>query len=201
MIIEYVPLLIYIVICGLGGLILFYLSWFFNNKVLGRRRFTIYECGFRSLGGNMKPFTAGYYIICLLFLLFDIEFLYLYPFLFTLKSNILQKSFICIWIFSILLIVSYLYEILKGSLKWYDGSQYSNLKKKIKQLRFINRICYYSKKEKMAVLLLWCIIIICCLIIIFYPKLAIKFALQDTTFSRTLVLLIFCYFLICVITF
>lgn len=118
---------------------MFYLSWFFGTKILGRRRFAIYECGFRALSGNYKPFTAQYYILALIFLLFDIELLFMFPWLVTLKFNIIQKSFIIIWIFSFFLIISYLYEILKGSLRWYDGFQQISLKKKLANFRSINK--------------------------------------------------------------
>ena len=138
MFIEYLLILSYLIIVCLLGFILFYISWFFSTTILGRRRFAIYECGFRAFSGNYKPFTAQYYIIALIFLLFDIELLYMFPWLLTLKYNILQKSFFILWVFSFFLIISYLYEILKGSLKWYDGSNQIALKRKLNQYRSIN---------------------------------------------------------------
>lgn len=132
-------ILVYLLIASVLGLILFYLSWFFGTRLLGRRRFAIYECGFRSLSGNYKPFTAQYYIIALIFLLFDIELLYMFPFLLILKTSLIQKSFFILWLFSFFLIISYLYEILKGSLKWYDGFNQISLKKKLTQYRYINK--------------------------------------------------------------
>lgn len=120
------------------GFILFYASWLLGPRLLGRRRFIIYECGFRSTGGNHKPFVAQYYILALMFLLFDIELLYLFPWLIILKSFILQKSFLIIWCFSFLLFISYLYEIFKGSLRWYEGFSQTSLKKRLQQLRYNN---------------------------------------------------------------
>jgi NADH-quinone oxidoreductase subunit A len=58
---------------------------------LGRRKFAIYECGFRATGGSHKPYVAQYYIIALMFLLFDIELLYLFAIV--LKNFILEKVF------------------------------------------------------------------------------------------------------------
>ena len=76
---TYIIIIYYLLVASIIGFILFYISWFFNDKILGRRRFNIYECGFRSLSGSTKPYVAQYYIIALLFLLFDIELLYLFP--------------------------------------------------------------------------------------------------------------------------
>jgi NADH:ubiquinone oxidoreductase subunit 3 (subunit A) len=72
-----------------------------------------------------------------MFLLFDIELLYLFAIV--LKNFILEKVFWIIWIFSFLLIISYLYEILKGSLKWYDGFAQQALKKNLSLLRYFNK--------------------------------------------------------------
>lgn len=139
MLIDYIIILIYLNFIFILGFILFYLSWFFSNKILGRRRFSIYECGFRSFGGNYKPITIQYYILALIFLLFDIELLYLFPWIITINKCIFQISFLSFWIFSFLLLIGYLYEILKGSLKWYDNASQNTLKKKIKKLRYINK--------------------------------------------------------------
>ena len=136
---EYLYFLVYLLIVSILGTILFYLSWFFGSTILGRRRFAIYECGFRSLAGNYKPYASQYYILGLIFLLFDIEILYLFPFILTFNSSLVLKSFVIVWIFSFFLIISYIYEILKGSLKWYDGFNQIALKKKLTQYRYINK--------------------------------------------------------------
>lgn len=136
--IEYLLFINYILIVGSLGSILFYISWFFNTSMFGRRRFAIYECGFRSLGGSYKPFTAQYYILALMFLLFDIELLFLFPWIGSLSFYFMVKSFVLVWIFSSFLIISYFYEILKGSLNWYDGNSQLTLKKKILHYRLLN---------------------------------------------------------------
>ena len=128
----------YLFIAGLLGSILFFISWFFGVILWGRRRFSIYECGFRSLSGNYKPFSVQYYILALIFLLFDIELLYMFPWLLIVKTTVLQQAFFIIWLFSFFLLISYLYEIIKGSLRWYDGFHQGAVKKRVRIFRSIN---------------------------------------------------------------
>ena len=129
--IEYILLICYLFCVLLLGIFLFAISWVFSKGTLGRRRFAIYECGFRALGGSYKPFTVQYFMLAFLFLLFDIELLFIFPWLGVYSGIFTIKSFIVIWFFSLLLVLGFLYEISKGSLGWYSGTLQNLLKKKI----------------------------------------------------------------------
>lgn len=76
-----------------------------------------YECGIPTRGQSMIQFKAGYYIFAILFLIFDVETVFLYPW--AVKMNALGSSgLLCIGIFMFILIVGLAYAWRKGALKW-----------------------------------------------------------------------------------
>ena len=76
-----------------------------------------YECGIPTRGQSMIQFKAGYYIFAILFLIFDVETVFLYPW--AVKMNALGPSgLLCIGIFMFILIVGLAYAWRKGALKW-----------------------------------------------------------------------------------
>ena len=76
-----------------------------------------YECGIPTRGQSMIQFKAGYYIFAILFLVFDVETVFLYPW--AVKMNALGPSgLLCIGIFMFILIVGLAYAWRKGALKW-----------------------------------------------------------------------------------
>lgn len=70
---EYVGVLLYIAIAaGLGSLILF-ASYKVRPRRLDLEKATAYECGFEPFGEARSPFDVGFYLVAILFLVFDIE--------------------------------------------------------------------------------------------------------------------------------
>ena len=76
-----------------------------------------YECGIPTRGASMIQFKAGYYIFAILFLLFDIEVVFLYPWSVVMKS-MGPTGLLCIGIFMFVLIMGLAYAWRKGALKW-----------------------------------------------------------------------------------
>lgn len=77
----------------------------------------IYECGLESKGDSWLQFKVQYYIYALLFLIFDIETVFLYPW--ALAHNTLGMfAFVEILIFLTVLVIGFLYEWRKGALEW-----------------------------------------------------------------------------------
>lgn len=76
---EYLPLGIYMLVAaviGVGGLAL---SAFLGPRLVSRDKFTPYECGLDQLDDPHRPFPVKFYAIALLFMLFDIETIFLLP--------------------------------------------------------------------------------------------------------------------------
>lgn len=76
-----------------------------------------YECGIPSQGTPWKQFNVGYYLFALIFLIFDVELVFLYPWAVAAKKVGLM-SLVEIVIFFFILFMGFLYAHKKGALKW-----------------------------------------------------------------------------------
>ena len=117
MLIEYLAILIYIIIA-----IVFALFAIAASYLLGQRKRTIikeapYECGMPTIGSSFKRIPIKYYIIAMLFLLFDIEVVFLYPWAVVFKE-LKFFAFISMAIFLGILIIAYIYVWKRGALEW-----------------------------------------------------------------------------------
>lgn len=91
-------------------------------KLISPKSYTVkkseaYECGIPTRGESMIQFKAGYYIFAILFLIFDVETVFLYPWAVTMK-NLGPQGLLCIGIFLFVLIMGLAYAWRKGALKW-----------------------------------------------------------------------------------
>jgi NADH-quinone oxidoreductase subunit A len=97
------------------------------NKVLGQRprentpkKSDIYECGVDYVGDANQQFSVRYYLIALIFLLFDVEIVFMYPWSLAFKTYVAGSSFI-VWevvLFALVLLGGYVYLRLRGALDW-----------------------------------------------------------------------------------
>jgi NADH-quinone oxidoreductase subunit A len=76
-----------------------------------------YECGIPSQGSPWNQFNIGYYLFALIFLIFDVELVFLYPWAVVVKQ-IGMSAFLEIIIFLFILFMGFLYAHKKGALKW-----------------------------------------------------------------------------------
>ena len=91
-------------------------------KLISPKSFSVkkaepYECGIPTRGESMIQFKAGYYIFAILFLLFDVEVVFLYPWATVLKG-LGPQGILYIAIFMFVLIMGLAYAWRKGALKW-----------------------------------------------------------------------------------
>ena len=91
-------------------------------KLISPKSFSVkkaepYECGIPTRGESMIQFKAGYYIFAILFLLFDVEVVFLCPWATVLKG-LGPQGILCIAIFMFVLIMGLAYAWRKGALKW-----------------------------------------------------------------------------------
>ena len=84
-----------------------------KNPVKGQA----YECGIPSEGSPWNQFNIGYYLFALIFLIFDVELVFLYPWAVVVKQ-IGMTAFIEIIIFLFILFMGFLYAHKQGALKW-----------------------------------------------------------------------------------
>lgn len=91
-------------------------------KLISPRSYTVrkseaYECGIPTRGASMLQFKVGYYIFAILFLLFDVEIVFLYPWSVVMKG-MGPQGILCIGIFMFVLVMGLAYAWRKGALKW-----------------------------------------------------------------------------------
>lgn len=89
---------------------------------LGPRRYNIekssvYECGFEPFGDARSPFDVRFYLVALLFIIFDLEVVFLFPW--AVCADILSlEAFYAVFIFLLLLVIGFVYEWNRGALEW-----------------------------------------------------------------------------------
>ena len=76
-----------------------------------------FECGIESQGNARAPFSVKYFLVAILFVLFDVEVIFMYPWAVNFKSLGIN-GIIEMFIFMVLLLTGFFYIIKKGALKW-----------------------------------------------------------------------------------
>jgi NADH-quinone oxidoreductase subunit A len=114
---EYLPIAMMFVV-ALG----FVATTMIATHLLGPKRNTqtkleAFESGIASIGNARIPFSVKYFLVAILFVLFDIEVIFMYPWA-VLFKELGMKGFIEMMVFISLLLVGFFYIIKRGALKW-----------------------------------------------------------------------------------
>jgi NADH-quinone oxidoreductase subunit A len=114
---NYLPVLLFILVGGAVGVAPMVLG-----KLLGPSRPDVaklspYECGFEAFEDARMQFDVRYYLVAILFILFDLEIAFLFPWAVSLDT-IGFVGFISMMIFLAILVVGFVYEWSKGALDW-----------------------------------------------------------------------------------
>ena len=114
---EFIPL-IFMILFGFGMAFLFMLF----SEILGARRDTkekrtTYESGMQPIKTARERFTVKFYLVAMLFLVFDVEIVFMYPWAVQFKE-LGTNGFVAMLLFIVLLLAGYIYIIRKGALKW-----------------------------------------------------------------------------------
>jgi NADH-quinone oxidoreductase subunit A len=117
MLIEYLAILIYIAIAIVFGLFAIAASHFLGQRKPTPIKQAPYECGMPTIGSSFRRISIKYYIIAMLFLLFDIEVVFLYPWAVVFKQ-FKFFAFISMVVFLGILIIAYIYIWKRGALEW-----------------------------------------------------------------------------------
>jgi len=118
---DYIPLLVLLVVAVLLAATLVGLSWILGPKKPSAAKLAPYECGVTPVGSARERFPVKFYLIAMLFIVFDIETVFLYPWAvtFTKVPHAFQvfELFEMI-VFIIILFVGYIYVWKKGAFEW-----------------------------------------------------------------------------------
>ena len=114
---QYTIILICILFSTTLGLLIFSLSYFIGVQNPDAEKISAYECGFEPFEDARNKFDVRFYIVAILFIIFDIEVVYLFPWGISLYATGFQGFFAMI-LFLIILTIGFLYEIVKKALDW-----------------------------------------------------------------------------------
>ncbi len=117
MLAEYFPILLFILVglgVGVAPLVL--------GKLLGPNRpdpekLSPYECGFDAFEDARMKFDVRYYLVAILFILFDLEIAFLFPWA-SVVNEIGMPGYLAMMLFLLILTVGFVYEWMKGALEW-----------------------------------------------------------------------------------
>jgi NADH-quinone oxidoreductase subunit A len=118
---NYFPVLLFILV-GLGFGVAPVIMGRTVSLLLGTHRpdaekLSPYECGFEAFEDARMKFDVRYYLIAILFILFDLEIAFLFPWAVTL-NEIGLFGFVSMMVFLLILVVGFVYEWMKGALEW-----------------------------------------------------------------------------------
>ena len=114
---QYFPILLFILFgLALGALMLSVGRMVSPNRP-DPEKLSPYECGFEAFEDARMKFDVRYYLVAILFILFDLEIAFLFPWAVVLQ-DIGFEGFIAMMIFLLILIVGFAYEWKKGALEW-----------------------------------------------------------------------------------
>ena len=117
MFLEYQLIFKYFLICLVFVLVLFGVSFFFVFQQPEAEKFTSYECGFNPFGDARNKFEVRFYLVGVLFLIFDLELSFLFPFVVSMHQ-IGWNGWMTMLFFLGLLTLGFWYEWAKGALEW-----------------------------------------------------------------------------------
>lgn len=116
---DFLPLLVIVVVAlAVAGIVIVL------SVILGPRReleakSEAYESGIRPFADTRRRFPVQYYLIAVLFIIFDIEVVFLYPWATTLHNDALKKvSLAAMGVFMAVVVIGFVYEWRKGALDW-----------------------------------------------------------------------------------
>ena len=115
---DYLPLLIYlIIVIAIGALGIVGLSRLVGPRKDTREKLSPYECGVPPVGDTHEKFPMKYYVIGMLFILFDVEIVFIYPWAVTFKK-IGWLGIMEMIVFVFILLMGFLYVWRKRALEW-----------------------------------------------------------------------------------
>ena len=117
MLANYAPILIFLVIAGGISVVLLFLGFTFGSGRKDADKLAPYECGFEAFEDSRMRFDVRYYLVAILFIIFDLEIAFLFPWAVSLDT-IGPFGLAAMGIFLAVLVVGFVYEWRKGALEW-----------------------------------------------------------------------------------
>jgi len=117
MLANYLPVLLFLIVASGLGVVLLVAGKLLSPHRPNEQKLSPYECGFEAFEDNRMKFDVRYYLVAILFIIFDLEIAFLFPWAISLGS-IGLLGFCSMMIFLFILTVGFIYEWKKGALDW-----------------------------------------------------------------------------------
>ena len=114
---DYLPIAIFMVIAIALSLAFVLSAFVVGSQKPDIEKLTAYECGFDAFDDSRKPFDVRFYLVAILFIIFDLEIAFLFPWAVAL-GDIGLFGFWSMIVFLVVLTIGFIYEWKKGALEW-----------------------------------------------------------------------------------
>jgi len=114
---NYLPILLFILVGLVIGIVLIAAGFVLGPSAPDDEKLSPYECGFEAFEDSRMKFDVRYYLVAILFIIFDLEIAFLFPWAIVL-DEIGLFGVASMGVFLAILLVGFLYEWKKGALEW-----------------------------------------------------------------------------------
>jgi NADH-quinone oxidoreductase subunit A len=114
---NYFPILLFILVGLAFGVVPMLAGWLLAPSRPDSEKLSPYECGFEAFEDARMKFDVRYYLVAILFILFDLEIAFMFPWAVVLKE-IGVFGYVAMVIFLGILVVGFVYEWMRGALEW-----------------------------------------------------------------------------------
>ena len=118
---RYLPLLLHIVAAAVVASAIVTLSWLIGQRRPTRAKMSPYECGMTPVGDARERFSVKFYMVAMLFILFDVEAVFLYPWAIILR-DLKMFGFWEMLVYIAIVLVGFFYAWKKGVFDWNNPS-------------------------------------------------------------------------------
>jgi NADH-quinone oxidoreductase subunit A len=114
---NYLPILVFLGIASVLGVALLSLGFILGPRRPDAQKNSPYECGFEAFDDSRMQFDVRYYLVAILFIIFDLEIAFLFPWAVSLDA-VGGFGMLAMAVFLLILVVGFIYEWKKGALEW-----------------------------------------------------------------------------------
>tara|TARA_B100000965_G_C19406763_1_gene675826 strand:+ start:385 stop:741 length:357 start_codon:yes stop_codon:yes gene_type:complete len=114
---EFAILLVYLVVSLILSLVLVGSTMLLVDRSMDIEKISAYECGFHPFEDTRAKFDVRFYLVAILFIIFDLEIMFLFPWSLVVM-DIGVKGYVSMCVFLFILLVGFFYEWNKGALEW-----------------------------------------------------------------------------------
>ncbi|MCU7904725.1 MAG: NADH-quinone oxidoreductase subunit A [Candidatus Thiodiazotropha sp. (ex Epidulcina cf. delphinae)] len=114
---NYLPILIFLIVAFVMGCVVVALGFLLGTRKPDDEKLSPFECGFEAFENSRMKFDVRYYLVAILFIIFDLEIAFLFPWAVVL-DQIGMVGFLAMMVFLGILVIGFIYEWKKGALEW-----------------------------------------------------------------------------------